>query len=879
MARQVRRFAPDGKPLPPVAVPDAFAIAIRTVGGKERALVVANPPGKPVDRIAVIEADGTLAPPITLEKPVRGAADLAVDSAGDLYVVAEVSQVWKFSGEGRFLAVLGAATKLRAEDGSELLHTVAVDSKGRVYTMGYGNPGLLMRFEADHSSVVSRGGQFKWADPWSVHAGYVCFAVDRKDRLWVGITGRHDPKNPNSSGYHFRPAVVRTEADFFDAPRGGTIRRDTITSGLRPEIEVRLPYNVGCELKPVAMDFVMRAGNRRVQDVSVRWTVRDMYRAEAASGSFDLPLVDGAEARHAFSFTPPRWGWYLVSCALSHKDRPLMAVGAHVGLTPPFPGMPVLAAGDSAGGWNDAPRWAFCGHMVMRIHPTPATLEKMAEHLDAAAKYGMTVVAQLSDANECTPEFVRAAVGRYKGRIKYWEIWNEPNFRMGPDKYAAMVKDLTPIIRELDPAAKVLGPTVCGVNLGWHEGFYKAGGGPFVDILSIHDYEGHEGIDPVHWTWKLGALRKLMAAHGDAGKPIWQTERAISGVRGAGFIGPCQAVRVTLHRDLLETLGIPPDHNILYYLNEGGYTSVPSYIWSKAGPHPAALALRTRHAMTAGRTYGGTLDFGPTGNRLLMGLRYKGTEGSTVVLRNLGMLDRPVGFTLTGGDSLEVVDSFGNPQRLAAVGGRVSVVAGQMPSYLRLAPGQDLAPDRIDFGSNLAAAAGTKFTYSAACNFGKPDCLNNGVLEVTHDGNPNGAVSKPPIFTGELPTLPQTLEIGLDGTRTVSRMLVFGLRADNAFCALLDYDLQYHDGRDWATIEKVRTPCPPCDAVRTPQCDWAGWYLDNNLFVHEFRPVKTDRLRLVVLRTTHGYAPDDGVKVRGQVPPAMLMLREIEVYE
>ena len=43
--------------------------------------------------------------------------------------------------------------------------------------------------------------------------------------------------------------------------------------------------------------------------------------------------------------------------------------------------------------------------------------------------------------------------------------------------------------------------------------------------------------------------------------------------------------------------------------------------------------------MTSGLRYAGTLNFGPTGNRLYLGLRYEGRDGSTVVLRNLGMAE------------------------------------------------------------------------------------------------------------------------------------------------------------------------------------------------------------------------------------------------
>jgi hypothetical protein len=232
-------------------------------------------------------------------------------------------------------------------------------------------------------------------------------------------------------------------------------------------------------------------------------------------------------------------------------------------------------AGESKGGWDDVPRQMFSGLTTVRLDAdagTAANLDNLDRQLTLAYKYGSTVFVQFTDVKDCTVENVRAYVSRFKGRVKYWEIMNEPNFSMSPTQYVTMLKQLSPLIKSIDPAAQVIGPTVCGIQMPWYQSFYQLGGGPYVDILSLHDYEGHESVDEVHWRWKFGELRKLMAQHGDANKPIWQTERAITGVRGGNFMGPHQAVRTTLQRDVLESLGVAPEHNSLYYLNQGGYT-------------------------------------------------------------------------------------------------------------------------------------------------------------------------------------------------------------------------------------------------------------------------------------------------------------------
>ena len=114
------------------------------------------------------------------------------------------------------------------------------------------------------------------------------------------------------------------------------------------------------------------------------------------------------------------------------------------------------------------------------------------------------MLAQLSSSKECDAEFAKQAVERFKGKVKYWEVFNEPNLQMGPDKYVAVLAETSKAIKAADPDAIVLGPTCCGINLKWYAKFYEAGGGKLCDVVSMHDYEGNEAVDPFFWPWKVG---------------------------------------------------------------------------------------------------------------------------------------------------------------------------------------------------------------------------------------------------------------------------------------------------------------------------------------------------------------------------------------
>src|SRR5262249_10176132 len=162
-----------------------------------------------------------------------------------------------------------------------------------------------------------------------------------------------------------------------------------------------------------------------------------------------------------------------------------------------------------------------------------------------------------------------------------------------------------------------------------------------------------------------------------------------SGMRFSCFMGGLQAVRVTLHRDLLETFGVTNEHNSHYYMNDVGYSDVPSFLFTHNGPMPTALGLRTRNAMVMERKYENELDFGADGDKVFLGLHYTGKDGDMITLRQLGTATpAPVTLGVKGGDTLTVVDSFGNSADQPVKDGKVALTVPALPIYLRLKPGQ-----------------------------------------------------------------------------------------------------------------------------------------------------------------------------------------------
>jgi hypothetical protein len=443
------------------------------------------------------------------------------------------------------------------------------------------------------------------------HSSYLPLAFDQNDRLWATVTTLNDPNSPNYSVYHFRPAVMRTRADYLAPGTSRVTESSALGLGLNPSVSTSLTRNVALDLNPVTITLTLPGAVRNVYEILTDWHVRTPAGDVVAQGSTTLPLVDGQTQTYSINFTPPQYGAYDVNFQLfevksdGSKGELLQTTGNHLGFTPPFASMPRISPSDFGGGHADPARLAFVGHKLYRVNTNDVNAIETA--IDKSQQYGLTLMVQFEKKEKLTDDQVRAVVERYQGRVKYWEIMNEPHYSMTMQEYVDLLKRVSAIIRSKDPQAKIMGPTPVNMDITRIRDFYTKlgpGNNGVFDILSLHDYEGHESIDPVHWQYKISEIRKIMAEFGDGQKEIWQTERGIAGVRFYTYMGLVQAVRVALHRNLLDSLGVPSEHNCHYYINEIGYSTVPTYLWSAYGPHPAALVLRTRTAMLGDRTLG-----------------------------------------------------------------------------------------------------------------------------------------------------------------------------------------------------------------------------------------------------------------------------------
>jgi hypothetical protein len=133
--------------------------------------------------------------------------------------------------------------------------------------------------------------------------------------------------------------------------------------------------------------------------------------------------------------------------------------------------------------------------------------------------------------------YARATVHHFKKRVKYWEIWNEPDSKTywlpqdSMEAYSHLLKAVYPVIKKEDPTSQVVigGMTESGPFAVRR--VYQKIGKNYFDIMNIHPF-----VDPTKPAALQSlkgiyfSLTRIMKEFGDEDKPIWFTELGCPGV-------------------------------------------------------------------------------------------------------------------------------------------------------------------------------------------------------------------------------------------------------------------------------------------------------------------------------------------------------------
>lgn len=200
------------------------------------------------------------------------------------------------------------------------------------------------------------------------------------------------------------------------------------------------------------------------------------------------------------------------------------------------------------------------------IEPAPGEYrwEKYDDIVDRYRRYGLQVIARLDrppnwtradtrfperppDNFEVYGDFVEAFVRHFQGRIRYIQVWNEPNIfpewgdqPVDPAAYTRLLSIAYQRAKAVDPNIYVLSAPLAITtedfparrnlsDLIFLEEMYEAGAADYFDILAANAF-GMDRLptdppDPDTLNFRRVELqREVMVRYGDADKPIWFNE-------------------------------------------------------------------------------------------------------------------------------------------------------------------------------------------------------------------------------------------------------------------------------------------------------------------------------------------------------------------
>ncbi len=225
--------------------------------------------------------------------------------------------------------------------------------------------------------------------------------------------------------------------------------------------------------------------------------------------------------------------------------------------------------------------------------------------------------------------FASAVCARYLARgtpIAAFEIWNEPKYAGGggvstgnyftgtPAALAAMARVVYQAVKARDPNALVLSPAPTGLEFPWVAGdasgtdnlerFLSApddlggSGRDWVDAIAFHAYS-HDGTNNVFAIPQMVAnVRRCMALHGLAGRPVWITET--SAITPALDTFVVQHQQDYIARTLLLALGCGVERVIWYAWDDPlGFAAQPAVAarWNELVTQLAGATLSLVNAL------------------------------------------------------------------------------------------------------------------------------------------------------------------------------------------------------------------------------------------------------------------------------------------
>ncbi len=168
-------------------------------------------------------------------------------------------------------------------------------------------------------------------------------------------------------------------------------------------------------------------------------------------------------------------------------------------------------------------------HMGLRGHRQADWLYAKSEVVRPIAGFEKQGRKAIKPSMEDWNRMVTAVGERYKGKIKYYEIMNEPNIIWrDPMTYYPYLESSNKILKGIDPNNKIVGFSTTGDYGGNPNGFLaillKSGAGKFSDIISFHSYSSLYEDSKRPSDKLMENFKESLTNNGVGEQPLWHTE-------------------------------------------------------------------------------------------------------------------------------------------------------------------------------------------------------------------------------------------------------------------------------------------------------------------------------------------------------------------
>jgi hypothetical protein len=227
-----------------------------------------------------------------------------------------------------------------------------------------------------------------------------------------------------------------------------------------------------------------------------------------------IRLWDSATMWFQLNPSPGVYNWEVLDSWLDHAEA------HHQEVIYTFGGIPTWASGDrndpKCKSWN-----------------TPGSCHPPADISDSG-----------SGSNQAFKDFVTAIARHAHGRIKYWEVWNEPHnlffWHGSMEQMVRMTQDLRSIVKGIDPDAVIISPGTGWDDPHpetgksdwngtiWTDRYLAAGGKKYIDVVATHAYlhgqcpTGYFDSDQI--AVRAKNFHEIMKRNGIGDMPLWSTE-------------------------------------------------------------------------------------------------------------------------------------------------------------------------------------------------------------------------------------------------------------------------------------------------------------------------------------------------------------------